>query len=169
MELKTGRYIANILCPVIDKVGPENVVAVCTDCSNSYALADKKIATTWPHIEHVPFATHVLDLIMEDVGKMSWAKVVVVKAGEMINFVRNHDFTLAFMKNPSLTGGKGKQVLMPAGSDSGHSCVLAMRDKEDEMIGGQGEEGEDAVLADEYEEGVVVEKPRKEIGCGEAS
>ncbi|CAI5979739.1 unnamed protein product [Closterium sp. NIES-65] len=157
MELKTGRYIANILCPVINKVGPENVVAVCTDSSNSYAVADKKIATTWPHIEHVPFATHVLDLIMEDVGKMSWAKVVVVKAGEMINFVRNHDFTLAFMKNPSLTGGKGKQVLMPAGSDSGHSCVLAMRDEEDEMIGGEGEEGEDAVLADEYEEGVVVE------------
>ncbi|CAI5998657.1 unnamed protein product [Closterium sp. NIES-65] len=41
-----------------------------------------------------------------------------------------------------------------------------MDEEEDDMLG---EEGEDAVLADEYGEGVVVERPRKEIGCGEAS
>ncbi|CAI5458977.1 unnamed protein product [Closterium sp. Yama58-4] len=38
-------------------------------------------------------------------------------------------------------------------------------EEEDDLLGG---EGDDAVLADEYGEGVVVEKPRKEIGCGEA-
>ncbi|CAI5493740.1 unnamed protein product [Closterium sp. Naga37s-1] len=37
--------------------------------------------------------------------------------------------------------------------------------EEDDMLGA---EGEDAVQADEYGEGVVVEKPRKEIGFGEA-
>ncbi|CAI5513459.1 unnamed protein product [Closterium sp. Naga37s-1] len=39
-------------------------------------------------------------------------------------------------------------------------------EEEDDLLGG---EGEDAVLADEYGAGVVLEKPRKELGCGEAS
>ncbi|CAI7905797.1 unnamed protein product, partial [Closterium sp. NIES-54] len=109
MESKTGGYIASLLRPVIDKVGPENVVAICTDGGSNYASAARKIASTWPHIEHVPCATHVLDLMMEDVGKMGWAKGLVEKGGMMINFVRNHHFTRAYMKK-----GGGKQVLKPA-------------------------------------------------------
>ncbi|CAI7884953.1 unnamed protein product [Closterium sp. NIES-53] len=111
MESKTGGYIASLLRPVIDKVGPENVVAVCTDGGSNYASAARKIAGTWPHIEHVPCATHVLDLLMEDVGKMGWAKGLVEKGGEMITFVRNHHFTRAYMKKVG-----GKQVLKPAGT-----------------------------------------------------
>ncbi|CAI7848681.1 unnamed protein product, partial [Closterium sp. NIES-53] len=104
MESKTGGYIASLLRPVIDKVGPENVVAICTDGGSNYASAARKIASTWPHIEHVPCATHVLDLMMEDVGKMGWAKGLVEKGGMMINFVRNHHFTRAYIKK-----GGGKQ------------------------------------------------------------
>ncbi|CAI5989316.1 unnamed protein product [Closterium sp. NIES-64] len=37
-------------------------------------------------------------------------------------------------------------------------------EEEDDLLGG---EGDDAVLADEYGEGVVVEKPRKEIGSAD--
>ncbi|CAI5479427.1 unnamed protein product [Closterium sp. Yama58-4] len=92
MESKIGGYIASLLRPVIDKVGPGNAVAVCIDGDSNYASATKKIASTWPHIEHVPCATHVLDLLMEDVGKMGWAKGLVEKAGEMITFVRNRHF-----------------------------------------------------------------------------
>ncbi|CAI5986371.1 unnamed protein product [Closterium sp. NIES-64] len=292
MESKTGGYIASLLRPVIDKVGPENVVAVCIDGGSNYASAARKIASTWPHIEHVPCATHVLDLLMEDVGKMGWAKGLVEKGGEMITFVRNHHFTRACMKKVG-----GKQVLKPAGTRFGTQYIAmarlcevrsglaamvlsnewkvwaagdkdrktaaekfraavmdeewwgvaeffsslmavpfkAMRatdssakgmmgklydimlhltedindkldasgdfltrteraditkivkdstvvpgnipdapiprgynmdeEEEDDLLGG---EGDDAVLADEYGEGVVVEKPRKEIGCGEA-
>ncbi|CAI5520470.1 unnamed protein product [Closterium sp. Naga37s-1] len=94
MESKTGGYIASLLRPVIDEVGPENVVAVCTDGGSNYASAATKIASTWPHIEHVPCATHVLDLMMEGVGKMGWAQGLVEKGEMMINFVRNHHFTL---------------------------------------------------------------------------
>ncbi|CAI5496673.1 unnamed protein product [Closterium sp. Naga37s-1] len=77
MESKTGGYIASLLRPVIDKVGPENVVAVCTD---------------WRQ-----------QLCIGNVGKMGWAKGLVEKGGEMITFVRNHHFTRAYMKK---VGGK---------------------------------------------------------------
>ncbi|CAI5957744.1 unnamed protein product [Closterium sp. NIES-64] len=125
MESKTGGYIASLLRPVIDKVGPENVVAVCTDGGSNYASVAKKIASTWPHIEHVPCATHVLDLMMEDVGKMGWAKGLVEKGGIMITFVRNHHFTRANMKK-----GGGKQVLKPAGtSDEWNEWAVADKDR----------------------------------------
>ncbi|CAI5961947.1 unnamed protein product [Closterium sp. NIES-64] len=125
MESKTGGYIASLLRPVIDKVGPENVVAVCTDGGSNYASVAKKIASTWPHIEHVPCATHVLDLMMEDVGKMGWAKGLVEKGGMMITFVRNHHFTRANMKK-----GGGKQVLKPAGtSDEWNEWAVADKDR----------------------------------------
>ncbi|CAI5978558.1 unnamed protein product [Closterium sp. NIES-65] len=109
MESKTGGYIASLLRPVIDKVGPKNVVAVCTDGGSNYASVAKKIASTWPHIEHVPCATHVLDLMMEDMGKMGWAKGLVEKGGEMIIFVRNHHFTRAYMKK---VGGNGLAAMV---------------------------------------------------------
>ncbi|CAI7761667.1 unnamed protein product [Closterium sp. NIES-54] len=122
MESKTGGYIASLLRPVIDKVGPENVVAVCTDGGSNYASAARKIADTWPHIQHVPCATHVLDLLMEDVGKMGWAKGLVDKGGEMITFVRNHHFTRAYMKKVG-----GKQVLKLAGTRFGTQYIAMAR------------------------------------------
>ncbi|CAI5948703.1 unnamed protein product [Closterium sp. NIES-65] len=113
MERKTGGYIASLIRPVITKVGPENVVALCMDGASNYAAATREIVKEWPHIEIVkewphieivkewphieivkewphieivkewphieivPCATHVLDLFMEDIGKMDWAKNMV--------------------------------------------------------------------------------------------
>ncbi|CAI6005398.1 unnamed protein product [Closterium sp. NIES-65] len=78
MEKKTGGYIAGILKPVVEEVGPENVVAFCMDGGSNYASACRKLIKMWPHIQQVPCATHVMDLMMEDVGKMGWAKKMVV-------------------------------------------------------------------------------------------
>ncbi|CAI6004647.1 unnamed protein product [Closterium sp. NIES-65] len=75
MERKTGEYVAGILRPVVEEVGPENVVAFCMDGGSHYAVAVKQLLQEWPHIQDVPCATHVLDLLMEDVGKMGWAKL----------------------------------------------------------------------------------------------
>ncbi|CAI7930313.1 unnamed protein product [Closterium sp. NIES-54] len=79
METKTGGYVASILRPVVEELIAE-----------------------WPHIQHVPCATHVLDLYMEGVGKMPWAKKVVDPAGEISSFVRNHHWTRGYLRNPKL-------------------------------------------------------------------
>ncbi|CAI5998396.1 unnamed protein product [Closterium sp. NIES-64] len=116
MEMKTGGYIAGILRPVIEKVGAENVVALCFDGGSNYAAACKELMTEYPHIEHIPCATHVLDLLMEDIGKMGWAKDIVTRGDTIISFVRNHHFTRGYMRSKLVNGGKGKQVLKPAGT-----------------------------------------------------
>ncbi|CAI7905113.1 unnamed protein product [Closterium sp. NIES-54] len=57
MEMKTGGYIAGILRPIIKKVGPENVVALCFDGGSNYAARCKELMAEFPHIEHIPCAT----------------------------------------------------------------------------------------------------------------
>ncbi|CAI5999282.1 unnamed protein product [Closterium sp. NIES-65] len=116
MEQKTRGYIAGILQPVVEEVGPENVVAFCMDGGSNYAVAVQELIAKWPHIQQVPCATHVMDLLPEDVGKMGWAKGVVDRTGEMSSFVRNHHWTRAYLRTKELVEGKVLQPLKPAGT-----------------------------------------------------
>ncbi|CAI7738983.1 unnamed protein product [Closterium sp. NIES-53] len=127
MEMKTGGYIAGILRPIIEKVGHENVVALCFDGGSNYAAACRELMTEYPHIEHIPCATHVLDLVMEDIGKMGLAKDIVTRGNTLISFVRNHHFTYGYMRSELVNGGKGKQVLKPAGTRFGTNYIAINR------------------------------------------
>ncbi|CAI5990537.1 unnamed protein product [Closterium sp. NIES-64] len=127
MEMKTGGYIASILRPVIEKVGPENVVALCFDGGSNYAAACRELMTEYPHIEHIPCVTHVLDLLMEDIGKMGWAKEVVTRGDNLISFVRNHHFTRGYMRSKLMNSGKGKQALKPVGTRFGTNYIAINR------------------------------------------
>ncbi|CAI5949696.1 unnamed protein product [Closterium sp. NIES-64] len=127
MEMKTGGYIAGILRPIIEKVGPENVVTLCFDGGSNYAAACRVLMREYPHIEHIPCATHVLDLLMEDIGKKGWAKDIVTRGDTLISFVRNHHFTRGYMRSPLVNGGKGKQVLKSAGTRFGTNYIAINR------------------------------------------
>ncbi|CAI5965265.1 unnamed protein product [Closterium sp. NIES-64] len=127
MEMKTRGYIAGILRPIIEKVGPENVVALCFDGGSNYAAACRVLMREYPHIENIPCATHVLDLLMEDIGKKGWAKDIVTRGDTLISFVRNHHFTRGYMRSLLVNGGKGKQVLKPAGTRFGTNYIAINR------------------------------------------
>ncbi|CAI5999255.1 unnamed protein product [Closterium sp. NIES-64] len=127
MEKKTGGYVAGILRPVVEEVGPENVVAFCMDGGSNYAVAVKRLIQEWPHIQDVPCATHVMDLLLEDVGKMGWAKPVVDKGGEISSFVRNHHWTRGYLRTPELVEGKVLEALKPAGTRFGTNYISISR------------------------------------------
>ncbi|CAI5462001.1 unnamed protein product [Closterium sp. Yama58-4] len=129
MESKTGGYVAGIIKPVVEEVGPQNVVAFCTDGGSNYAAACKELISAWPHIEYVPCATHVLDLLQEDVGKINWAKKVVDlhPAGENSSFVRNHHWTRGYLRTPELVGATVLQALKPAGTRFGTQYIIVSR------------------------------------------
>ncbi|CAI5987511.1 unnamed protein product [Closterium sp. NIES-64] len=76
MERKTGGYIAGILQVVVEEVGPENVVAFVWIGGTNYAVAVQELIAKWPHIQQVHCATHVMDLLLEDVGKMGTKELV---------------------------------------------------------------------------------------------
>ncbi|CAI7783674.1 unnamed protein product [Closterium sp. NIES-54] len=125
---KRGVFIVGVLQPIIERIGPEHVVALCTDGGSNYKAAGKLLQKAWPHLDLVSRATHVLDLLMEDIGKMDWAQVVVTQADNMISFVRGHQWTRAFMRSPELHGEeKSLQVLRPAGMRFGTQFIAVSR------------------------------------------
>ncbi|GJP32492.1 hypothetical protein CLOM_g17108, partial [Closterium sp. NIES-68] len=125
MEKKTGGYIARLLRPILQKVGVENIVAFCTDGGSNYHSACRLLIAENPRIEHVPCATHVLDLLMEDVGRQAWAKEVVGRASELINYTRSHHWTRQYLRG--VDGGKGLQMLRPAGTRFGTQHIAVSR------------------------------------------
>ncbi|CAI7832942.1 unnamed protein product [Closterium sp. NIES-53] len=127
MEKKTGGYIAGLLKPVVEEVGVENIVAFCMDGGSNYADACQALVAEWPHIQIVPCATHVLDLLMEDVGRLGWAKGVVDRAGEMSSFVRNHHWTWGYLRTPELVEGTVMQALKTAGTRFGTQYITVSR------------------------------------------
>ncbi|CAI5990449.1 unnamed protein product [Closterium sp. NIES-65] len=95
---------------------------------SNYKKAGKLLRKEWPHIELVPCATHVLDLLMEDVGKMDWAQVVVTQADNMISFVRGLQCMRAFLRDPELHGEKKSlPVLRLAGTRFGTQFIAVSR------------------------------------------
>ncbi|CAI5525491.1 unnamed protein product [Closterium sp. Naga37s-1] len=127
-ETKTGAFIVSILQPIIEKIGPQHVVAFCTDGGSNYVSAGKKLQKIYPHLEIVPCATHVLDLLMEDIGGMDWAQDVVPVASDIISFVRSHTWARAFLRCPELHGEeKSLQPLRPAGTRFGTNYIAVSR------------------------------------------
>ncbi|CAI5948353.1 unnamed protein product [Closterium sp. NIES-64] len=130
-ETKSGAFIVSVLQPVIEKVGPEHVVAICTDGGSNYVSTAKLLQKKYPHIEFVPCATHVLDLLLEDFGSMAWAQEVVPVATDMISFIRSHTWTRAFLRCPELHGEeKSLQPLQPAGTRFGTQYIAVSRLRE---------------------------------------
>ncbi|CAI5948098.1 unnamed protein product [Closterium sp. NIES-64] len=103
------------------------IVAFYMNGGSNYAAACRELMLEYPHIEHMPCATHVMDLLMEDIGKMDWAKDIVAKAGVIITFVHAHHFTKGYRRSPQVKGGKGKQVLKPAGTIFGTQFIVVQR------------------------------------------
>ncbi|CAI6011132.1 unnamed protein product [Closterium sp. NIES-65] len=123
-ETKSGAFIVSVLQPIIEKIGSQHVVAFCSDGGSNYVSASKKLQEIYPHLEFVPCATHVLDLLIEDIGGMDWAQEVVPVANDIISFVRSHTWTRAFLRCPELHGEeKSLQALRPAGTRFGTNFI----------------------------------------------
>ncbi|CAI5498629.1 unnamed protein product [Closterium sp. Naga37s-1] len=75
----------------------------------------KELMADWPHIEYVPCATHVRDLLMED------------RCGDMITYVHNHHFTRNYLRTGAVKGGKGKHLVKPAGTRFGTNFIALSR------------------------------------------
>ncbi|CAI5940800.1 unnamed protein product [Closterium sp. NIES-65] len=81
----------------------------------------------WSHIEYVTCAMHVLDLLTEDVSKITWCKDIVDRYGDMIIYVRNHHFTRNYLRSGAVKGGKGKQLVKSVGTRFGTNYIALSR------------------------------------------
>ena len=121
-ETKDAQFIANVIVAAIDKVGPELVVQVITNSAANCKAAWQIIKLKYPHIVCSPCAAHVLDLLMEDWGKLSIASVIP-QIAEIIVFVNGHDGSHALLRKQSPTKG----LLRPAETRFGTNIIMAQR------------------------------------------
>ncbi|CAI7884645.1 unnamed protein product [Closterium sp. NIES-53] len=67
------------------------------------------------------------DLLMEDTGTMAWVRKVVDRAAELIIFLRNHQWTRAYLRKGELHGERVLQELVPAGTRFGTRYLAVSR------------------------------------------
>ena len=121
-ETKSAHFIAENISAAIKHVGSENVVQVITDNAANCKAAWTLLSEEFPRIVCSPYATHTLDLLLEDWGKLSIA-AVVAKAADLVKFINGHEGSRALFKKHS----PGKGLLQPADTRFGTNVIMVER------------------------------------------
>jgi len=80
-------YIHGHIRQAIMDVGLINVVQVVTDNVSNCKFMGSMITKEFPHTVWNPCATHCLDIMVEDIGKLNWVKEVFDMARRLVKFV----------------------------------------------------------------------------------
>ncbi|XP_059073706.1 uncharacterized protein LOC131874380 [Cryptomeria japonica] len=72
-EVKNAETLSSMLDEVVTEVGVQNVVQVVTDNAAAYVAAGKLLQARHPPLFWSPCDAHCLDLLLEDIGKLSWS------------------------------------------------------------------------------------------------
>ena len=83
---------------VIEWVYPFNVVHIVTDNAINYVVVGRLISYKHKHINWSPCATHCLNLIFKDIGKMDHVAELVRHASKVTIFVYNYVTLLSWLR-----------------------------------------------------------------------
>ncbi|XP_057858906.2 uncharacterized protein LOC131067771 [Cryptomeria japonica] len=97
-KVKNAETLAGMLEHVVMKVGVENVVQIITDNATAYVSAGRILQERHPTLFWTPCATHVLDLLLDDIGKLEWVTPVVEDARRITKYIYNHPWVLNLMR-----------------------------------------------------------------------
>eukprot|EP01018_Ginkgo_biloba_P024599 Gb_37453 [translate_table: standard] len=95
---KTSEFIFKILEEAVLKVGEQNVVQIVTDSASNCVGASKMIIAMFKTIYWTPCATHYMDLLMHDLGKLPWVNEAIRRGKLIVNFIINHRITLSIYR-----------------------------------------------------------------------
>ncbi len=121
-KVKDGKFIAGQIKENIELVGSDNVVQVVTDSAGNCVAAKKILSDSYPKIVFSPCSAHCLDLLLEDIGKMSWAAKIIEEGNSVVKFISGHQAPLAlFRKRSSL------ELLKPGETRFGTQFIMLQR------------------------------------------
>ena len=109
-HIKDAATICELLDGFIREIGVQNVVQVITDNAANYVSAGKMLMERHPTLFWTPCAAHCLDLLLEDMGKLSFIKEAVDMARSIPKFIYNHAFVLSLMRRFT----RNKELRRPA-------------------------------------------------------
>jgi hypothetical protein len=94
-ELNDAHYICNALGGYIKTIGIDNIVQICINNVSNMKSAVDLLIHHFPSFYFQGFATHCLDILLEDWGKATWAKRIVTKVKVVVSFIQQHHVPLA--------------------------------------------------------------------------
>ncbi|XP_059077215.1 uncharacterized protein LOC131068578 isoform X1 [Cryptomeria japonica] len=97
-EVKNAETLCNMLDEVVMDVGVQNVIQVVTDNAAAYVAAGRLLMARHLTLFWSPCAAHCLDLLLEDIGKLSWVKKVVEDGRNITKYIYNHTWVLNLMR-----------------------------------------------------------------------
>eukprot|EP00253_Pinus_taeda_P011616 PITA_11616 len=98
-HVKDAATICELLDGFIREIGVQNVVQVIIDNAANYVSAGKMLMERHRTLFWTPCAAHCLNLLLEDMGKLSFIKEAVDMARSIPKFIYNHAFVLSLMRS----------------------------------------------------------------------
>ncbi|VYS48098.1 unnamed protein product [Arabidopsis thaliana] len=96
--LKDANMLYDHLDRMVDEVGEANVVKVVTDNASNYVKASQLSMANRPHLYWTPCAAHCIDLMLEDIGKISEVKTVITQCIFKNDYIYGHTSLVNMMR-----------------------------------------------------------------------
>jgi hypothetical protein len=103
-QVKNAENLCNMLDEVVIEVGVANVIQIVTNNAAAYVAAGRLLMERHPTLFWSPCVAHCLDLLLEDLGKLSWVEKVVEDGRNIAKYIYNHTWVLSLMREH--TSGK---------------------------------------------------------------
>eukprot|EP00253_Pinus_taeda_P032362 PITA_32362 len=97
-HIKYAKTLCDLLDVFILEVGAEHVVQVITDNAANYVVASRMLMERHPTLFWTPYAAHCINLMLEDIGKISFVKNIVQSSKSITKFISNHTSVLSLMR-----------------------------------------------------------------------
>ena len=97
-QVNDVHLLFRLLDDVFEEVGVQNVVQVIIDNAYNYVAAGRLLEDKHPTIWWTPCATHCLDLMLEDIGKIEWVRKCVEQAKSITRYIYNHSWVLTLVR-----------------------------------------------------------------------
>ncbi|XP_058742685.1 uncharacterized protein LOC131615227 [Vicia villosa] len=105
-----NKHIVKLFKEVVLYVGQENVVQIVTNNAANYVVVGKLLEREFPKLFWSPCATHCINLMLQDMGKLEEVSEAVSHASKITKYIYNHCFTLYLMRQHT----SGREILHPA-------------------------------------------------------
>lgn len=97
-EVKNADYLFTLLDQIVEEVGEKNVIQVITNNASAYKKAGEKLMEKRQTLYWTPCAAHCIDLMLEDIMKLSLHDSVFKKAKQIINYIYAHAWVVAMVR-----------------------------------------------------------------------
>ncbi|GMF46069.1 unnamed protein product [Phytophthora fragariaefolia] len=136
----TAEYIAGEIDKVIDEIESATaarVVGVVTDNAKNMKNASSQVQSRRPNVISGGCSAHVLNLLMQDIGRFPVVKDILSRAGAVTRFVRDHlalyDEFKQLQQGLRDAGSRAKNLVLPVPTRwySVHACLKSVLNSRD--------------------------------------